>query len=192
MRARIFPPASGACCGAWRSSARSRFELRPPSKSAEPTESRLTRAQPSLCRYWFVRGPAPALWQLERGRHRHVVGGAQSAAQALANLQIGDPVGECWRNPDMIEAAALVRGLPIGRAVAPPGVELGRLGHAHAHGVDPATGLLHADELLALDRRMRDDARQLLVAPDIVLERRHIEIADQDRALLRPRPQARL
>ena len=38
-------------------------------------------------------------------------------------------------------------------------------------------------ELLAFDRRVRDDVQHLLVAPDVVLERRDVEIADQDGAL---------
>ena len=48
-----------------------------------------------------------------------------------------------------------------------------------------------AAEFLAFDRRMRHHAQHLLVAPDVVFERRDIEIADQDGALGRRRPQRR-
>ena len=53
-----------------------------------------------------------------------------------------------------------------------------------AHRVDEAAGCLEAAELLDLDRRMADDFQQLLVRPDIGLERRDVEIADQDHRLV--------
>jgi hypothetical protein len=94
---------------------------------------------------------------LEYRGHRHVIRRSRGAAQMLHHLQISEPVGERRRDPDVIEPAALVGSLPIGRAVAPPGVELGRFGDQHAHGIEPAAVLLRADELLALDRRVRHD-----------------------------------
>src|SRR5437764_9404676 len=91
----------------------------------------------------------------------------------------------------MIKAPAFVGNEPIRRTVAPPSVELGRLGGELAHAVDPAAGLLHAGEFVAFDWRVRNDTKHLLVAPDIVFERRDIEIADKNGAIARLRAQRR-
>src|SRR5262249_5343203 len=94
---------------------------------------------------------------LEYRRHRHVIGWSRRAAHMLHHLHIAEPVGERRRDPDVIEPAPLVSLLPIGRAITPPGVELRRFGHPHAHGIDPAALLLGGDELLALERCVRHD-----------------------------------
>ena len=44
--------------------------------------------------------------------------------------------------------------------------------------------LLYGGELFALDRRVRHDLQERLVAPDIVFQRRDIEIANQNRAFI--------
>ena len=93
----------------------------------------------------------------------------------------------------MIEPAAAVGLAPvIHRAIAPPGVELGRLRREHAHAVDPVAGVARKVEHLAFDRRVRDHLDHLLVAPYVVLERRHIEIAHQNGALGFRRTQVRM
>ena len=43
-------------------------------------------------------------------------------------------------------------------------------------------GRHHAAEQIDLDRRVRHDLEQLLVAPDVMFERRHVEVADGDAA----------
>src|SRR6185295_1938702 len=101
----------------------------------------------------------------------------------LEDAHAGEPVCERRRNPDVVEPAALVGCLPIGRAIAPPSIELRWLRRVHAHGVDPAARVLNGDELLAFEWRVRDDAQHLLMTPDIVLERSDIEIADQNHAV---------
>src|SRR5438477_11399822 len=111
------------------------------------------------------------------------------AAIMLGHSDVGDTVGKHLRSPDMIEAPAFVGGEPIRRTVAPPSVELGRLRLELAHAVDPGSGFLHACEPVALDWRVRNDTKHLLVAPDIVFERRHIEIADKNGSLARLRAQ---
>ena len=47
----------------------------------------------------------------------------------------------------------------------------------------PLPGVARGVELLAFDRRVRHHLQHLLVAPDVVLERRDVEIADQNGAL---------
>src|ERR1044072_1639667 len=106
------------------------------------------------------------------------------AALAVSMRQTRRAVPGLRRDPDVSETAPAVGGLPVvHRAIAPPRVELLGLGGQFAHRVDPVAGFAEAVELLGLDRRMRDDFQHLLVAPDIMLERGHVEVADQDGAL---------
>jgi len=137
---------------------------------------------PSFCAR-AVRGASAAVFGLSPRRHWDVVRRTQPAARMLEDAHAGEPVCKRRRNPDVVEPAALVRRLPIGRAVAPPSIELRWLRRVHAHGVDPAARVLNGDELLAFERCVRDDAQHLLMTPDIVLERRDIEIADQNHAV---------
>src|SRR5262249_3203508 len=118
--------------------------IKPPAKSSmyAPSPTRATRSDCGVL-------------ELQRRRYRHGDGRSRPTAQVLHHLYVGEPIGEGWRNPDMIEPAAFVGSLPVSRAVAPPRVKLGRLRNEHAHGVDPAALLLCRDELLALDRRVR-------------------------------------
>src|SRR5579863_8159787 len=53
-----------------------------------------------------------------------------------------------------------------------------------AQRVAPAPRGLSAGEFLDLDRRMTDHVDERLVTPDVVLQRRDVEIADQNRARL--------
>src|SRR5262245_34936727 len=87
-------------------------------------------------------------------RHRDMVRGPLPAARSLRDVDARDAVAELRRDPDVIETAAAIGGLPVGRAVAPPGVELGGLRGERPHRVDPAAGPLERGELLALDRRV--------------------------------------
>src|SRR5262245_26576858 len=92
---------------------------------------------------------------LNRRRDRDVVGRPLPAACLFADADFRDPITQLRRDPDVVEAAALVDGGPVGRAVAPPRVELGRLRYEGPHGVDPASRALRRHELLAFDRRVR-------------------------------------
>src|SRR5579863_3249427 len=83
----------------------------------------------------------------------------------------------------MVEATALIGVRPVGRAVAPPSIELLRFRYELSQRVDPVSRLLGSGQLLDLDWRVANDREQRLVAPYVVLERRDVEIADQDSAL---------
>src|ERR1700722_6945541 len=107
-----------------------------------------------------------------------MVGRPFGAAIITGDMNARDTIGQHWRAPDVVEASAFVGGRPVRRTIAPPRVELRRLRRVLAHAVDPAARRSRGCYLLALDRRMRHDPPHLLVTPDIVLERRHIEIAD--------------
>ena len=109
-----------------------------------------------------------------------MVGGPVPAARVAADLHLLRGAGERRADPDMVEAAAFIGGGPIGRAVAPPRVELLVGGHELAQGVAPLPGRLDLAELLDLDGRVADDAKQRLMAPNVVLQRGYIEVADQD------------
>src|SRR6202043_3516375 len=95
-----------------------------------------------------------------------------------------EAIAQFRADPNMVEPPPLVDGRPIGRAVAPPRVELGRFGNEPAHDVDPVSGSLGVAELLALDRRMGDHVEKVLVAPHVMFERCDVEVADENRALL--------
>src|SRR3984893_4723128 len=97
---------------------------------------------------------------LERCREGDVVRGLLPAARLFADADVADAVAQLRRDPDVVEAPALVDGGPVRRTVAPPGVELCRLRHERPHGVDPASRALSRHELLALDRRVGPDVEQ--------------------------------
>src|SRR5260221_8422087 len=83
--------------------------------------------------------------------------------------------------PNVIEAAAAIILLPIRRAIAPPGKDLLRLRHEMPDRILPMAGLLHRRQLFHLDRGMADDLEELLMGPDVIFQRRDIEIAHHDR-----------
>ena len=116
--------------------------------------------------------------------HRDVVRRLLPAAHVAADAGLLQVLLQVGRDPDVVEAAAAVVAGPVGRAVAPPGEQLLILRHEVAHGVDPFARGLDAGQLLDLDRRVADDVEQLLVRPHVVLQRRDVEIAHHDRALL--------
>src|SRR5258708_5629214 len=62
---------------------------------------------------------------LDRRRHRHVIRRPFPTARVLGDIDARDAVAELRRDPDMIEAAAAIRSLPVvHRAIAPPCIEL--------------------------------------------------------------------
>ena len=111
-----------------------------------------------------------------------MVGGRVPAAYVAGDAAGAGARGEVGGRPDVVEAAALVGGLPVGGAVGPPGVEAA-LGEVGAGDVDPAAGRLRGGEGLDLDGGVGDDPEELLVAPDVVLARGDVEVADEDGAL---------
>ena len=115
----------------------------------------------------------------------HVVGWTLPAAGVAQNPHPFDRVAERRADPDVVEAPSLVGLRPIRRAIAPPSVELLIVGHEFAQRVDPGSRGLGPLQFVDLDRRVADNAEKRLVAPDVVLERRDVEIADQDRPLRR-------
>ena len=81
----------------------------------------------------------------------------------------------------MIEPATAIRGGPVFIAVAPPAVEFLVVWGEGAHCVTPAAAFRkQAVELIDLNRRVADDFQQLLVRPHIMLQRRDVEIAEDD------------
>ena len=115
-----------------------------------------------------------------------VVGRALPAAGVAQNAHPFDRVREHRTDPDVVETPSLVDLRPIRRAIAPPSVELLIVGHELAQGVEPRSRGLGPFQFVDLDWRVAHDAEKRLVAPDVVLKRRDVEIADQDRGS-RPR-----
>src|SRR4051812_6295112 len=111
-----------------------------------------------------------------------MIGWLDPRTARLAHPVRGRELCDRRAGPRMIEPAAAIVGGPIGRAVAPPGVEPLRRRIEMPAEIDPVMARLQAPERRDLDRRMADDVEQLLVAPDIAFERGDVEIAyDQGR-----------
>ncbi len=84
----------------------------------------------------------------------------------------------------MIEPAAFIGFFPIGRAIAPPRIELLRLGVRQTGGIAPMAGGQNILQRLRFHRGVANHIEELFVAPDIVFERGDIEIAHQHGARL--------
>src|SRR5579872_3712050 len=110
-----------------------------------------------------------------------MIRGALPAARVAQYVHALDGRAEVVADPDMVEPPPLIGFRPVRRAVAPPGIELVRIRYELAQRVDPFAGGMRPRELLDLDRRVADDREELLVAPDVVLQRRDVEIAHQNR-----------
>src|SRR5712671_6361592 len=105
-----------------------------------------------------------------------MVGRPLPAARLARNSDPAKAIAKCRTDPDVVKTAPLVGCDPIGCPIAPPSVDLGGLRDEGACNIDPVAGVLERGEFFALDRGVRDDFEQLLVAPDVVLERRDVEI----------------
>ena len=79
----------------------------------------------------------------------------------------------------MIEPSSLVGSGPIGRPVAPPSVQLFLDRNAPPHRIDPGSRLLHLPDL-STSPAMAHDPEQRLLVPNVCLQRRDIEIADEN------------
>ena len=88
----------------------------------------------------------------------------------------------------MSPAAAVADG-PVRGAIAPPSVDLFRHRDPLARDVEPFAMRLRREQLLGLDRGVRDHLQQLPVRPHVVLVRRDVEVADQDVAVVAARMQ---
>src|SRR3569833_2162044 len=76
------------------------------------------------------------------------------AARHRDDLGGGGVGGDVGGRPDVVEATATVRGLPVERAVAPPGAQLLAVGQVLAHEVRPAViGAQQRVERYGLARR---------------------------------------
>ena len=74
-----------------------------------------------------------------------------------------------------------IRCTPVAVAVRPPRVELLVRRHEMPHRIDEAS-VLPCGQSLGLRRRVAHHAKQLLVAPDIMLQRRDVQVADEHAA----------
>src|SRR5271167_1671488 len=88
---------------------------------------------------------------LQRCRHRYVVGRTPRTAVILGHRDIRDAIGQHARRPDMVEPAALVGFGPVRRPITPPRLNPLRFRHEGSYRVDPAAGPLHAEKFFALD-----------------------------------------
>lgn len=108
-----------------------------------------------------------------------MVGGLFPVSRPAQNRAAFKGRDEVLCHPDMVEPAAAVRGRPVPVAIRPPRVELLFGRDEMAHGVVPA---LRRPCLKPchFHRRMANDIEQLLMAPDVLLQRRDIEVAHEN------------
>src|SRR6185437_5126623 len=67
--------------------------------------------------------------QLHSYHNRHMVGWALPSASVAQNAHPLDGAGEFLADPNVVKAPSLVGLRPVGRAIAPPRVELLVIGH---------------------------------------------------------------
>src|SRR5690606_2037938 len=115
----------------------------------------------------------------ETGDDGHVVAGLFGpAARRPDDFSTNAVRGNIAGRPDMVEPPATIGRFPILAAIAPPGIELLVVRQVLAHQISPAmTAIENGVEGLGLERGVADDLEQLLVAPDVILVRRDIEVA---------------
>ena len=107
----------------------------------------------------MVRRPLPAAARLKDAMRRRLGGQVRGA-------------------PHMIETATAVAGGPVLSTVAPPGIASFRRRDELATEVDPVVRSLEPAQGLNLDRRMADDVKERLVAPDVAFQGCDVEVAD--------------
>ena len=100
--------------------------------------------------------------KLQRHRDRRVIRRLVPAADVAAHVRRRDRALEVGRGPDMVEAAALVGGGPVRRAVAPPGIDALRLGMERTQRVDELRAMPSAQRQALVRERVaallaRDD-----------------------------------
>ena len=83
--------------------------------------------------------------------------------------------------PDMVEPPSPVGPVPVLGTVRPPGIEFS-FGNVAPHDIGPVSGLGHRIEQFHFHLGVADHIQQLPVRPDIVLQRRNIEIPDKNRS----------
>ena len=139
--------------------------LRPAAAAVQPSVDNARRARTQLSRNVTSTGTWSDGLSLQ----------PRAGPEDLGAIRAGGDVGG---RPDVVEPAALVGGVPVLGAIAPPGIELLVVRDVLAHQVDPADGRREQGvERLGLDRGVADHIEQLLVAPHVVLVRGDVEIA---------------
>src|SRR5690242_9181578 len=98
----------------------------------------------------------------DRDHDRNVIRRFAPAAALAINPSLDERPDQPGRHPDVVEPTTAVRGSPVACAIAPPSVEPLFRRNEMPHGVDETACRLQPCEALDLDRRMADDAEQLL------------------------------
>ena len=106
-----------------------------------------------------------------------MVGGTFPIARFLEYFNRNQPVFQIRRRPDVIQAAAFVVSLPVRIAVAPPGIGFFRFWMKFAQYVDEVQRIFQPCQPFDFYRRMRNDFQHLSVIPNVVFQRRDVEIA---------------
>ena len=79
----------------------------------------------------------------------------------------------------MVQASAAIGGFPILGAIAPPGIDLFIVRHEQPRHVLPVERVDGRLQQFGFHRRVADDVQKLLVTPDVVFQRCHVEVANE-------------
>src|SRR6201987_4492114 len=109
-----------------------------------------------------------------------MVGGLLPAAAVPVNPGLGKSTDECRRHPDMIEPAASVRSYPVTRPVAPPSEQTLVRRHEMPDRINKTARPLKEAKTFDFDRCVADDTEELLVRPDISLQRGNVQVANRN------------
>ena len=106
-----------------------------------------------------------------------MVGRAFFCPHISADFNRRNPLGNIRTDPDMIQPPPFVVCLPVGIAVAPPGIDFFRLGIKPPRNVYQVKRLPQPGQPFNFHRRMRNNFQHLLVVPHVIFERSNVEVA---------------
>lgn len=113
--------------------------------------------------------------------HWHMVGGFRlPAASGPKNFETGKLGRQIGRYPDVVESTPTVRSLPILGAIAPPSVKLLIGRHEMSGNINPISGGSQPVEPINLDRCVRHHGEHILVRPDVVFQRRDVQVTNEN------------
>ena len=118
--------------------------------------------------------------RLQLDHRRHMVRRLFRTPQMPLDRYRPDTARQIMACPDMVKTPPAITGRPVTGAIGPPGIENFLRSEMRTDNIMPSSILDQTQQPLTLDRRVADDIAKLLRRPDILGQRRDIEIADKN------------